>query len=133
MTIRNFMPHSFDAYKEKQFVNLEQLNPTTWIADGVEGEPIISVPSEGSVRMSTTTGQVGVDEYGLPIYKTVYGEATGFPTDLKEGDVVLVSLPVVSSMNASGHPLAAFAASPYKAVRLRSNTSTVLGAVSYTH
>jgi hypothetical protein len=129
----NYMPHSFDVYNKEQFVNLEQTNPTTWIADGVEGEPIFSIPSKGSVRMSTSTQELGVDNDGVPVYNTVYGEASGFPTDLKEGDVVLVSLPVVSMMKASGHPLSAFVASPYNAVRLRSNTSQVLGAMGYTH
>lgn len=129
----NYMPHSFDVYTKEQFVNLEQTNPTTWIADGVEGDPIVSVPSQGSVRMSTSTEELGVDSQGVPAYNTVYGEPSGFPTDLKEGDVVLVSLPVVSMMKASGHPLSAFVASPYNAVRLRSNTSQVLGAMGYTH
>ena len=129
----NYMPHSFDVYNKEQFVNLEQTNPTTWIADGVEGEPIVSVPSQGSVRMATSTQELGVDNDNVPVYNTVYGEASGFPTDLKEGDVVLVSLPVVSMMKASNHPLSAFVASPYNAVRLRSNTSQVLGAMGYTN
>ena len=127
------MPHSFDVYNKEQFVNLEQTNTTTWIADGVEGEPIVSVPSQGSVRMATSTQELGVDNDGVPVYNTVYGEVSGFPTELNEGDVVLVSLPVVSMMKASGHPLSAFVASPYNAVRLRSNTSQVLGAMGYTH
>jgi hypothetical protein len=131
--IKNYMPHSFDVYAKEQFLNLEQTNPTTWIADGVEGDAIVSVPSQGSVRMSTSTQELGVDEQGVPVYNTVYGEASGFPTDLVEGDVVLVSLPVVSMMKASNHPLSTFVASPYNAVRLRSNTSQVIGAMGYTH
>jgi len=127
------MPHSFDVYAKDQFVNLEQTNPTTWIADGVTGDAIVSVPSQGSVRMSTSTQELCVDSNNIPVYNTVYGEPSGFPTDLVEGDVVLVSLPVVSMMKASNHPLAAFVASPYKAVRLRSNTSNVLGCMGYTH
>lgn len=133
MTIRNFTPHSFDVYCQSQFMNFEQVSPTTFIADGVEGEPILSLPSEGSVRIATSTEELGIDSNGVPAFKTVYGEASGFPTDLNEGDVVIVSLPVVSSLNASGSPLAKYAASPYKAVRLRSNTSQVLGALGYTH
>jgi hypothetical protein len=133
MSIKNYMPHSFDVFTKSQFINLEQTNPTTWIADGVEGNAIVSVPSQGSVRMSTSTQELGVDSNGVPVYNTVYGELTGFPTELEEGDVVLVSLPVVSMMKASGHPLSAFVASPYNAVRLRSNTSTVLGCMGYTH
>ena len=132
MTIRNFTPHSFDIYAQDQFVNFEQVNPTTFIADGVEGEAILSLPSEGSVRIATSTESLGIID-GIPAFKTVYGEASGFPADLNDGDVVIVSLPVVSSLNASGSPLAKYVASPYKAVRLRSNTSQVLGALGYTH
>lgn len=133
MTIRNFTPHFFDVYAQSQFVGFEQVNPTTFVADGVEGDAILSLPSEGSVRIATSTQELGVDASGVPAYKTVYGEASGFPLDLNDGDVVIVSLPVVSSLNASGSPLAKYAASPYKAVRLRSNTSQVLGALGYTH
>lgn len=131
--IRNFMPHSYDVYKQEQFVNLEQTNPTTWIADGVQGEPIVSVPSEGNVRMATTTKELGIDAHGVPAFSTEYGEPNGFPTDIVEGDIVLVSLPTLSMMKASGHSLTAFVASPYNAVRLRSNTSQVLGCMGYTH
>ena len=131
--IRNFMPHSFDVYNEGQFVNLEQTGPTVWIADGVEGDAIVSIPSEGSIRMLTSTEDLDIDAHGIPTYKTIYGEATGLPNDLVEGDIVITSLPVVSMMNAANHSLAAFVASPYKAVRLRSNTSTVLGAMGYTY
>jgi hypothetical protein len=130
--IRNFTPHSFDVYAQAQFVGFEQVNPTTFIADSVGGDPILSLPSEGSVRIATSTESLGIVN-GVPAFKTVYGEASGFPTDLNDGDVVIVSLPVVSSLNASGSPLAKYAASPYKAVRLRSNTSQVLGALGYTH
>jgi hypothetical protein len=84
MTIRNFTPHSFDVYCQSQFMNFEQVSPTTFIADGVEGEPILSLPSEGSVRIATSTEELGIDSNGVPAFKTVYGEASGFPTDLNE-------------------------------------------------
>ncbi len=132
MTIRVFVPHSFDVYKQDQFVNLE-LVKGSYIADGVEGDPIFSAESEGSIRMPPTTESLGVDSNGVAAYKTVYGEPQGFPTDLVEGDIVITSLPVVSNMNAVGHPMASFVASPYNVVRLRSNTSTVLGCMGYTH
>ena len=131
--IRNFMPHSFEVYPHIQYTNLEQTGPTVWIADGVEGDAIVSIPSEGSIRMLTSIDELGVDSHGISTYKTIYGEATGLPDDLVEGDVIITSLPVVSMMNAANHPLAAFFASPYKAVRLRSNTSQVLGCMGYTH
>lgn len=126
MTIKVFVPHSFDVYAQDQFVNLE-LVKGSYIADGVEGDPIFSAESEGSIRMPMTKEFLGNDTLGVPVYKTVYGEPDGFPTDLVEGDIVITSLPVLSNMNASGHPMASFVASPSDVVRLRSNTSTVLG------
>lgn len=132
MTIRVFVPHSFDVFAQDQFVNLE-LVKGSFVADAVEGEPVFSAPSEGSIRMPMTKEFLGKDSNGIPVYKTVYGEPEGFPTDLKEGDIVITSLPVLANMNASGHPMASFVASPSDVVRLRSNTSTVLGCMGYTH
>ncbi|NCO32088.1 hypothetical protein GW891_04945, partial [bacterium] len=33
MTIINLTPHGVQVYNEDQFVGLEQVNPTTWVAD----------------------------------------------------------------------------------------------------
>lgn len=132
MRIRVFVPHKFDVYASAQFINLE-LVKGTYIADSVEGDPIFSAESEGSVRMPMTKEFLGKDDLGIPVYRTVYGEPEGFPTDLVEGDVVITSLPVLSNMNASSHPMASFVASPSDVVRLRSNTSTVLGCMGYSH
>ena len=133
MTIRVFVPHSFDVFAEGQFIELEKMPNGTLVADSVSGPSIVSLPSEGSIRMPTTTEYLGMGANDIPSYKTVYGEPVGFPDDLVEGDVVITSLPVVSNMNVSGHPMAAFVASPYNVVRLRSNTSMVLGCMGYTH
>lgn len=122
----NLTPHSIDIYSESAFVNLQQLNPTTWVADGVEGEPLVQCPSEGVARISTTTVQIGVID-GVPLYKTQYGDITGIPDDVTDEDILIVSLPLQSMAIASGHPLAPQMASPYQVVRLASNTSTVLG------
>jgi len=126
MAIINLCPHSFDVYNESQFVNLEQTNPTTWVADGIEGEAIVSIPSSGSIRIATSTIP-SVDIKGIPTVITKYGEATGIPQNVNHGDVLVVSLPAQSMAKAANHPLASQMGSPYKAVRLRSNTSTVLG------
>lgn len=125
MAIINLCPHSFDVYKESQFTNLEQTNATTWVADGVKGEAILSVSSSGSIRIATTTVE-GNPVQGIPTVKTVYGEAIGIP-DVNSDDVLVVSLPAQSMAKAANHPLAAKMGSPYKVVRLRANTSTVLG------
>lgn len=132
MAVRVFVPHSYDVYNQDQFVNLEFVKGS-YVADGVEGDPIFSAPSEGSIRMPMTKEFLGKDSNGIPVYNTVYGEPEGFPTDLKEGDIVITSLPVLANMNASCHPMASFVASPSDVVRLRSNTSTVLGCMGYSH
>lgn len=128
MTIINLTPHNFDVYNESQFVNLEQVNPTTLIADSVEGDVILSLVSSGSIRIATTTVAGDVVD-GIPTVKTVYGEAVGIPDGITPDDVLVVSLPTQSMAKAADHPLASQMASPYKVVRLRSNTSTVLGAM----
>ena len=55
MAILNLCQHSFDVYNESQFIGLEQTNPTTLIAEGVEGDAILSLPSVGSIRIATST------------------------------------------------------------------------------
>lgn len=126
MAIFNLCPHSFDLYAEDQFVNLQQLNPTTWVADGVVGEPKLSLPSVGSIRIATRTVEAEHVE-GIPAVVTQYGDAVGIPEGVGETDILIVSLPAQSMAKAAGHPLAAQMGSPYKVVRLASNTSTVLG------
>ena len=125
MAIINLCPHSFDVYAEEQFTNLEQTNPTTWVADGVKGEAILSLASSGSIRIATRTVE-GNPVQGIPTVLTVYGEAIGIP-DVNSDDVLVVSLPAQSMAKAANHPLAAQMVSPYRVVRLRENTSTVLG------
>ncbi len=125
MAIINLCPHNFNVYAEEQFTNLEQTNATTWVADGVKGEAILSLASSGSIRIATTTVE-GNPVQGIPTVKTVYGEIIGIP-DVNSDDVLVVSLPAQSMAKAANHPLAAQMGNPYRVVRLRSNTSTVLG------
>lgn len=126
MAIINLCPHSFDVYNESQFTNLEQTNATTWVADGVEGEAIVSIASSGSIRIATTTVPSNSIE-GIPTVVTEYGEAVGIPNNVTNDDVLVVSLPAQSMAKAANHPLNPQMGSPYRVVRLRSNTSTVLG------
>lgn len=126
MTILNLCQHSFDVYNESQFGGLEQTNPTTWVADSVEGEAILSLTSIGSIRIDTKTVE-GEPVEGIPTVKTLYGEAVGIPDNVSSTDILVVSLRTQTVAKAANHPLANQMASPYKVVRLRSNPSTVLG------
>ena len=128
MTIRNLTPHAVHFYSESRFGGLEQLNPTTFVADSVEGEPIVQVESEGVLRVATSTvdaGSVG----NIPMVETAYGDITGVPEDVEPSDILVVSLPALSMAKQSGHPLASQMACPYRVVRQRGNTSAVLGAM----
>ena len=127
MAVFNLCPHSFDLFKEDQFVNLQQLNPTTWVADGVDGVSIVTLPSEGSIRIATSTVEIEPIDGNIPSVKTEYGDAVDIPDFIKPHDILIVSLPAQSMAKAANHPLAAQMGSPYKVVRLASNTSTVLG------
>ena len=122
----NLTPHSFEVYQEVQFLNLEQLNPTTWVADGVEGKPLVSLASSGSIRINTATLAWEPVE-GIPAVRTVYGEVSGIPEGITSEDTLIVSLPAQSMAKTAKLNLANQMASPHKVVRLRSNTSTVLG------
>lgn len=131
MSIVNLTPHSIQMYAEEQFVNLEQVSSTTWIADGVKGEPVREYPSRGEMRISVSTECAGKLD-GVPLVKTKYGDLVGIPHNLNEGDMLLVSLPTKSMASAAGHPLAPRMVCPYKVVRSRENGSTVLGSMGFT-
>jgi hypothetical protein len=134
MTVINLTPHSVEVYAENQFVNLEQINPTTWVADSVEGEPIASYESQGVARISVST-QVLPSELPGETVTTSYGEATGIPENVEEGNgnVLIISLPMKSMAVAANHPLASQMVSPYKVVRSRENGSLVLGCMGFTY
>lgn len=127
--IYNFTPHTISIYEHTQFVNLEKVNATTWVADRVEGEPLFSTPSVGSLRIASTVEIVNIVNLGFKFdtVKTRYGELTGLDICLSSEDILIVSLPTQSMALASGHPLASQMASPYKVVRQKECTSTVLG------
>ncbi len=132
MRVINLTPHSVQVYNESMFVGLEQTNATTWVADGVEGEPLADYPSEGIARISTQTDIIESELPGITV-STVYGEATGIPEDLNGSEVLIVSLPMQSMAKQAGLPTANRMVAPYKVVRLRSNTSTVLGCMGFTY
>ena len=131
MAILNLTPHSVEFYNQIQFENLEQRNATTWVADSVTGCPVAEFASVGELRIATATTEAEPTE-GIPTVETVYGEVTGIPSTVSDDDVLIVSLPAMSMARAANHPLAQQMVCPYQVVRLRSNTSTVLGAMGLT-
>ena len=133
MKVINLTPHSVDVVNETDFLNLDQINPTVWVADGLrEGAWVTSYPSEGVARISTSTEVIEVP--GLPgiCVVTKYGDASGIPEGVEETDILVVSLPMQSMATITYHPLAHQMAVPYKVVRLRSNTNQILGCMGFT-
>lgn len=128
MAIRNLTPHAIHFYAAEQFRGLEQKNPTTWVADSVDGAPLLEVPSEGVLRVSTSTEPKGTVN-GIPVVATEYGAIAGTPDCVQPDDVLVVSLPALSMAKAAGHQLAPQMACPYQVVRSRVNGSIVLGAM----
>ena len=56
---------------------------------GDDGKVIKTFPSEGSIRLSSQTKKVG-NLNGIPLSKTVFGEAQGLP-EQKKGTYYIVS------------------------------------------
>lgn len=131
MRIINLTPHKIDIYPEENFVGLEQVNATTFVADSVNGEPTLIAESQGVARITTTTTELKTRN-SIPFVKTTYGELTGIPDNVSEEDILVVSLPTKSNAMACDHPLARQMTSPYKVVRDKANTSNVLGCVGLT-
>ena len=132
MTYVNLTPHAIHVFSATQFVGLKQINQTTWVADGVEGSPVLEIQSSGCARISVQTEET-VDGDGVIIAQSTYGDAVGIPADVSPDDVLVVSLPMQSMARASGYPLAAQMVAPYKVVRSASNGSIVLGAMGFTY
>ena len=132
MTVINLTPHAVQVYSPDQFVSLEQSDPTTWVADGVEGAPLAEYLSHGVARISVTTESV---RSVLPgeVVSTTYGEATGIPADLDGTETLIVSLPMQSMAKQAGLSEAPQMVAPYKVVRLKGNGSVVLGCMGFTY
>ena len=133
MAYLNLTPHSIEVYTENDFEGLKQTNPTTWVADSVYTEqPVAVFPSAGVARISTTTVELPNGPGDIPMVSTSYGDATGIPEDVGPDDVLIVSLPMLSMAQASGHPLAGQMVASYKVVRSAANGSVVLGCMGFT-
>lgn len=127
--IINLTPHTVELYWEEGFGNLEQVNPTTWVADYVEPALIRETyPSQGIARVKVAT--IDADPInGIPIVKSQYGEIEGLP-DYQENVYYIVSLPTISAALSTGRTTADLL-SPHKVVRSRSNGSLVLGCMGF--
>lgn len=128
----NLTPHTVNVYTENAFEGLTQVNPTTWSADSVYTEQAVGVfESEGCARIATSTIELEQGPGNIPMYSTEYGAAVGVP-DCDADDILIVSLPMLSMMKASGHERAHQCVSPYKVVRSSENGSIVLGCMGFT-
>ena len=132
MKVLNLTPHSVQVYDANQFIGLEQTNPTTWVADGVNGDPVAAYPSQGVARISVATEAV---QSVLPgeVVATTYGEATGIPDGLDGTEVLIVSLPMQSMAKQAALNEAPQMVAPYKVVRSKANGSVVLGCMGFTY
>jgi hypothetical protein len=131
MKVINLTPHSVNVYREEQFRNLKQLNPTTWVADGVEGYSV-EYPSDGVARIDTDPKPVSSVLPGETV-ETIYGKATGIPEGLQGDEVLIVSLPMQAMAQQAGLDSAGQMVAPYKVVRLSTNKSQVLGCMGFTY
>ena len=128
----NLTPHQIIVYSPDQFTNLTQSNPTTWVADGVNGDPILSLLPSGKVARIDTTTKLKRIVNNIPVYVTTYGDIVGLPDNIGDKAILVVSLPTVSNAKAVNHPLLDILVSPYQVVRLSSNTSQTLGCTGFT-
>lgn len=128
MTIINLTPHAIQVYAQESFEGLEKTNPTTWLADSVEGQPLLLVESSGMARVKVAT--VDADPIdGVPTVTSQYGEIEGLP-EFQDGTFYVVSLPTVSAAIANGRTTADLL-TPYQVVRSRANGSLVLGCMGF--
>ena len=131
----NLTPHDIDVFTETAFQGLTQVNPTTWVADSVShGQSVAAFPPsvKGGARIATKTIALPHGPGDIPMVATEYGEAIGIPDNVQPEDILIVSLPMLSMMKASIHPLAGQCVSPYKVVRCSNNGSMILGCMGFT-
>ena len=132
----NLTPHSIEVYPAAAFTGLEQVNPTTWVADCVDKtQAIATYESQGVARILTESKKLNAIN-NIPMVTTTYGEATGIPlafhTAFHTECLLIVSLPMQSMARASNHPLANAMVAPYQVVRQKDNGSVVLGCMGFT-
>jgi hypothetical protein len=143
MTFINLTPHSISVYSVNQFVNLQLENLTTWVADRVVGNPMLSLPSKGIARITTTVKEVKnymESNNDVPLFSTEYGvlyieykdEDINNTVKVKEGDLLVVSLPVVMNAKLAGYKIVSKLVSPAQVVRDAFDKSKILGCTGFT-
>jgi hypothetical protein len=143
MAFINLTPHSISVYSVNQFVNLQLENPTTWVADRVVGNPMLSLPSRGIARITTTVkaATMHMDSYSdVPLYVTEYGvlyieykdEDINNSITPKKEDLLVVSLPVVMNAKLAGYEIVSKLVSPSQVVRDAFDKSKILGCTGFT-
>jgi hypothetical protein len=131
MKFINLTPHAINVYSQGSFKNLERVDATTLVADRVDGEAILDIPSSGNLRISTKTEILKNEPFVMA--STAYGALVGLPEDLDDESILIVSLPCKSNAILSGNPLSKRMVSPFEVVRLKSNTSQVIGCIGFTY
>ena len=79
--------------KIKKIKKIKNMTPHDINIVGEDGKVIVTFPSEGLIRLSQTTEQVGsveCDGVKIPITKTKFGKAEGLPLQ-EEGTIYIVS------------------------------------------
>lgn len=135
MAVINLTDHKvIRVFPESAFSGLEQKNATLFVADKVdESQLIVEYPKHGMIaRIGISVEEAGFVDGKVPLVKTTYGKLEGVPSNIKPNDTLFVSLPTASMSRSAGHPLADQMVSPYKVVRLRSDTQVVLGCMGFT-
>lgn len=118
----NLTPHPINFHKVEDFVNLEKTG-FGYIADGVLPGTGEIIPVHGLLRIAESIEEIGLVE-GIPVSKVIYGEVVVTPEDLDiDGQVLIVSPIALNALKGKG--LNAYA--PDKVVRLRGDTSKILG------
>lgn len=130
--IYNLTPHSIDIFPRADFVNLEE--GKVFLADGVfpdaKGH---SFPSNGIARVTTAVFAVEDGRFPFPMFSTKWGELEGLPESVDDEDLLIVSPIFQSAAFKKAHPWADQMVCPHGAVRLRSNTSQILGCLGLTY
>lgn len=127
--IINLCPYDISFYPEDAFQNLQKNNSLAWVADGVDESKLLrKIESSGVGRIFVKLDPIEREDFdGVPAVVMNYAPPKGFPPEMNEGDVYIVSHQTLSAAKASNSPLARFMATAYGVVKLRGSAGKVLG------
>lgn len=143
MTVYNLVTHDVLIYREDQFVNLEQVNQNSWVADDVFEKPIktylqsgtvlrINILNEESIFFFDEVVPINLSKYVSLVFITKEGEEKITEETIKEEDLLIVSLKTLENAKEIQHVLLKQMYSPFMTVRKRDELSKVLGCVKVT-